>query len=317
MDRLPLAGDGAPRNTTRRIRKIQASCRALQEPQIINAPLLHKGGYMIQQLSIEYLHFRRFIMRSLFVAIAVIAFFYFGHFIHCNFYNCDTNLTDPAISSILGLISTLFSIVAGLLISASYSQFNAQRADIQQIVSSLLHVDFILQHHLQDSREATECLHRQALRIRERFWPSNATLASKDMSYEDIISDLDLITKIFDSLISEEERLSNDVFVIKGLLGDIMKTQFSMIRGIRNRIPKLLLWIVFSWACSIFFIFGLAYAVSTVSIYILLVGTAAVAGAFYLILELTNPFIGLFSISSNVLDILINRLENQLDKANS
>ena len=76
----------------------------------------------------------------------------------------------------------------------------------------------------------------------------------------------------------------------------------SMIRSLSNRVPNLLVNVVMGWARASFFGYGLLAGLNAMTFFIAAVGSVAIASAIFLILEMSDPYSGLFRIPSASLD---------------
>jgi len=246
-----------------------------------------------------------FIVKAMGVAILMMALSYGGRFCGDLFTPEEISASRQLASTVFGFVSVLFSIVLGLLVSAGHQKFNAFRTDIQKIVSSLMHVGYILRHLGANSGESLRAVVVLAENIRDRIWTGGGE--RKFRSYDSIFADLELITRSMNEIGGDIEHRS-EVVELRGLLAEIMNVQLTVFRETRNRVPILLLSVVFGWACLIFFFLGFAMRPGVASFYIVLAGALSVAGAYYLILELSHPFAGLFSISSDMFDLSIRHI---------
>ena len=80
----------------------------------------------------------------------------------------------------------------------------------------------------------------------------------------------------------------------RDILGTIVETQVTMIRSLVDRVPFLLLAVVLGWSCVLFFGYGLLSDVDALTIVLAALGAICVASAVLLILELSDPYSGLF-----------------------
>ncbi len=87
--------------------------------------------------------------------------------------------------------------------------------------------------------------------------------------------------------------------------GTIIDTQMTMIRSLVNRVPFLLLAVVLGWSCVLFFGYGLLSAIDALTIVLAALGAICVGSAVLLILELSDPYSGLFRMSPEGFDGLI------------
>jgi hypothetical protein len=78
-----------------------------------------------------------------------------------------------------------------------------------------------------------------------------------------------------------------------------------MARQLGNPVPLLLMVVVVGWSALLFFCFGLLATMSWISFLAQFLGSLAVAAAFFMILEFSSPYSGLFRISPVGVDGLI------------
>lgn len=78
-----------------------------------------------------------------------------------------------------------------------------------------------------------------------------------------------------------------------------------MSRQLRNPFPKVLLICVVCWATLLFTCVGELPTVNALSVVYEALGAASVASAIYLILEFSQPYLGLFRIPSESVDQVI------------
>ena len=100
-------------------------------------------------------------------------------------------------------------------------------------------------------------------------------------------------------------------------LGDdfstLIETQVTMIRSLVDRVPTLLLVVVLGWSCVLFFGYSLLSAIDALTILLAALGSICVGSAVFLILELSDPYSGLFRMPSEGFDGLIRTLTKRAD----
>jgi hypothetical protein len=87
-----------------------------------------------------------------------------------------------------------------------------------------------------------------------------------------------------------------------------VQTHYLMSRQLRSPIPKALLISVVCWATLLFSCIGASSSVNALAIIYEALGAAAVASAIYLILEFSQPYLGLFRISPEGVDHVVAEL---------
>ncbi len=92
------------------------------------------------------------------------------------------------------------------------------------------------------------------------------------------------------------------------LSASVIETHYLMSRQLRNPLPSALIDVVVLWAAFLFCCVGMAATTNTVALTVEFLGAVAVASAIFLILELSQPYFGLFRISSEGIDQVIEAL---------
>jgi hypothetical protein len=88
------------------------------------------------------------------------------------------------------------------------------------------------------------------------------------------------------------------------LSASIVQTHYLMSTQLRNPFPKTLLISVVCWATLLFTV-GATSTINALSIIYEALGAASVASAIYLILEFSQPYLGLYRIPSDSVDQVI------------
>ena len=99
---------------------------------------------------------------------------------------------------------------------------------------------------------------------------------------------------VFESLRPANDDQRQHLAAARDLFGTIVDTQLTMIRSIVNPVPNLLLTVVVGWACLLFFGYGLMSAINLLTAIMAALGALSVGSAAFLILELSDPYVGLF-----------------------
>jgi hypothetical protein len=92
-------------------------------------------------------------------------------------------------------------------------------------------------------------------------------------------------------------------------------TQMLMARQLARPLPPFLLITVVLWAAALFLGNGVVAKINVVSIVSHLIGAVAVGSAIFLILELSSPYTGVFRLSSQGVDRLLEILKAKQDGA--
>jgi hypothetical protein len=168
----------------------------------------------------------------------------------------------------------------------------------------ILQLDFALERYGPDARAGRELLHGLVARARERFWRGKG-VGRPGSIYSEARGDLRSIADFFASLKPAKEEQREFIGAAKQAFARIVETTLLMARQLANPVPLLLMVVVVGWSALLFFCFGLLAPLSWISVLAQFLGSLAVAAAFFMILEFSSPYSGLFRISPVGIDSLI------------
>ncbi len=209
------------------------------------------------------------------------------------------------ITSVVGLVATLLSVVIGLLVWTSYGQFNTQQSDVETLGRSIARLDFYLRKLGPKAAAARAVVRKQAFQVRARFWPDDRDVAPHAIVYDTVHADAQAMLAALEAWRPTDEDQRHSLDLARENFSKLLETQMSMARTLANRVPNLLLNVVLGWACALFFGYGLLAGINALTFFMAAVGSVAVASAIFLILEMSDPYSGLFRISSASFDQLI------------
>jgi hypothetical protein len=217
--------------------------------------------------------------------------------------------------SIVGLVASLLSLVLGLLIWTSHGLFTTQQSQLQTIVRSGIILDFTLKEYGAETARARALLREHLKRARARFWDASAE-RRRIYFHAELPADILAMRAFVISLRPANEEQRQHLATVRDLFGTIVETQFTMIRTLTDPVPDLLLHVVLGWACLLFFGYGLLSAIDPVTIVLAACGAMAVSSAIFLILELSDPYTGLFRMTDASFSALVEAfMEDQETKA--
>jgi len=220
----------------------------------------------------------------------------------------DLAASSGIIGSIMGLIATLLSIVLGLLVWTAYGQFTAQQTQLQTIARAAIQIDFDLRGCGAKAASARALLRQQILNTHARFWTGKSSGLLRPEAYDDVRSDAETMLAALSELrpVSEDEK--RRLTGAEANYATFVETQATIIRNLANRVPMLLLMVVLGWSCLLFLGYGLLAPFSALTGLAAVVGATAVATAILLILELSDPYSGLFRMSDAAFKLIIKAL---------
>ena len=215
------------------------------------------------------------------------------------------------VGSVVGLVASLLSLVLSLLIWTSHGLFTTQQSQLQTIGHSIVRLDFFLKAYGAEAERGRALLREHVKRIRARLWDD---LDGRRFIYHsDLPEDVLRMIAFFVSLHPANDQQRHYLQSAREQFGTIVDTQMTMIRSLVNRVPTLLLVVVLGWSCVLFFGYGLVSAVDALTVFLASLGSICVASAVFLILELSDPYSGLFRMPREGFDGLIRTLTKRAD----
>ena len=201
---------------------------------------------------------------------------------------------------VMGLIATMAALVLSLLVASANSSYDRQSSELKTLSTNILLLDRTLKFYGTSAKEARAGLRDAIVQTHNRIWSregvrpenldSTATQKSVNASIEQLLS---LSPK------TDAERMMQSRAVQESEA--ISQSRLLMFEQLGGSIPWPFLTVLIFWICVLFLGFGLFARFNTTVTVALLVGALSVAGAIFLILELSDPYRGLMRISDEPL----------------
>ena len=198
----------------------------------------------------------------------------------------------------MALIATLSALVVGLLIAAAKSSFDTQTGQLRQITADLILLDNILAQYGPEARPIREQIRSTVGPFADRLWREKEAGTrgpfETDGSEEQVYLEIQKLSPHDDvqrSLQSRAVQISNDLAQVRFLL--FVESE--------NLIPTPFLAVLAFWLMIIFASFTLFSPLNVTVLTCLCLFALSAACAIFLILQLSRPFTGLMSISSEPL----------------
>jgi hypothetical protein len=195
----------------------------------------------------------------------------------------------------VGLIATLAALLLGLLIAAAKSSFDTQSTQVTQITADIILLDNLLAQYGPEARPIRQQMRSAIGPWVDQLWrekqASSATPSEVNASAEQVylaIQGLSAQNDLQRALQARAAQISND----------LAQTRFLLFAESGNVIPAPILGILVLWLVIIFASFSLFSALNVTVFTCLSLFALSASCAIFLILELSQPFSGLMTISS-------------------
>ncbi|HKN31168.1 MAG TPA: hypothetical protein VJY34_26155 [Roseiarcus sp.] len=244
-----------------------------------------------------------FVRRAVLVACVVFAGCLVGHALQRLLPQEHLADAKSAITTIQGLVTLLLALVLGLLVWTSYGVYSQQRSEAQTLGSQILQLDLALDRYGPEADRGRELLKKELIATRERFWgrdgagPALTTYAQSQAE----LRSMDGFAALKPT--TDEQRRALDK--TRQLSESIVETHYLMSRQLCDALPHSLLVSVVCWATLVFTCVGALSKFNALALIYEALGAASVSSAIYLILEFSQPYVGLFNIPSDGIDHVI------------
>ena len=218
----------------------------------------------------------------------------------------ERHTTGPArdmIGAIVGLLTLLCALVTGLLIWTAYGVYAGQNIAIQTLASKVLQLDLALADYGPEANAERAGLRDRLGTTIDQVWgtrESDANFAAN--SFASAIRVMREPEKAIGNLQPSTDEQRQAVATAKSDIEAIGQSRLQMSFALTAPLSYPLLLTVVGWVFFLFLGFGLMSRGNIMSVMALAVGAVAVASAVLLILDLSNPYSGIFRASAAPLE---------------
>jgi hypothetical protein len=202
------------------------------------------------------------------------------------------------IGAIVGLLTLLCALVTGLLIWTAYGVYSGQNAQVQALASKVMQLDLALSDYGPEA-SATRAQLRDALgKTIDQIW--SASQSDRNFVADNFASALQNMRareKALAGLRPSTDEQKQALAAAMSMSDAIAQARMQMSFGLSAPVSYPLVLTVVGWVVCLFCGFGLTARGTVTSVVALAVGSIAVASAVLLILDLSNPYSGLFRAS--------------------
>ena len=197
-----------------------------------------------------------------------------------------------------GLIATISALVLGLLIASAKNSYDARVTQFKQITADVILLDLLLEQYGPDARNLRILLRSGLPTVIERI--TNEGRSAKPVPFEATIEAQNFVNRIQQLKPDTEAQRLVQARMINAAV-DTARSRLALFVQSHDSIPVPFLTILVFWLTIIFASFGLFVRRAPVVIITFVVGALSVSGALFLILEMDQPFAGMFQISTEPL----------------
>jgi hypothetical protein len=213
------------------------------------------------------------------------------------------------IGAIMGLVSLLLALVLGALVASAYGFFTTQKANIETLCARSLELDLAFRQYGAETQPLRDMLKASMTGAHEAIW-GNGTTYRQQFDFGTYISRFEKWNEMIASLNPHTPAQTQLLSAMIASSSAYQQTRMFTSLQLASPFSWPLLIIVVSWAMLLFCGFGVLSALNPTSAAALALGSFAVASAIFLILELSQPYTGLFRIPAAAMEQTLAALES-------
>jgi hypothetical protein len=199
------------------------------------------------------------------------------------------------IGAVMGLVTLLLALVLGTLVGSSYSVFAAQKANVETLCMRAVQLDLAFREFGADADPLRKVLESSMQGAYDAVWGSGgayrqqfdaSVYMASFLHWDDMVDSLNAKTPTQRQLLG----------VISAESSSFQQTRILTSLQLAGTMSWPLLIVVISWAMLLFCGYGVLSGVNGTSAFALGLGAFAVASAIFLVVELSQPYTGVFRV---------------------
>jgi hypothetical protein len=206
------------------------------------------------------------------------------------------------VGAVTGLVTLLLALVLGLLIWTAFGVYSAQKASIQTTALNDLRFDAALSDFGPEAAEGRKILRSGIARTIVQIWAGDYDGDFVEKNYRYALSSLKEREAFLNFLQPSSDKQKADQAEALQAASSIGQARLQMALALVDPVNYALLSIVAAWATCLFCGYGLLSKPHPMSYVILAVGALAIASALDVIIDLSDPYSGLFQVSPHPLN---------------
>jgi hypothetical protein len=210
----------------------------------------------------------------------------------------DHHLRDDSkdiVKTASGIMATLVALVIGLLVSSSKASYDQASSGVTQIGAKIILLDRALGRYGPETKAVRKRMREGIASTIERLWPTDRGLKPSLAAVEQTSMD-DVQDMIVQLAPQDEARRAIRSRALK-ICGEVAHWRWLMIEQAQTTPPTVFLGMLIFWLTVLFTSLGLLAPRNVTTWCCLFVCAVSMAGAIYLILEMSRPLEGAVQIS--------------------
>jgi hypothetical protein len=193
------------------------------------------------------------------------------------------------------LVATIAGLVLGLLINSAKTNFDIQRDEIRHLTANLILLDHVLERYGEEARPARGLLRDTAAAFVDRIWSDGAVKPTANAPFATIPVGEALEQAIRSLMPKTEAQRAYQIEAVQ-TLNTILQERLLLYEQSTGAMPMAFLTVLILWLFVLFVSFSLFSPMSPTALAAIAVIALSASAAFFLILEMYQPFDGLMQI---------------------
>jgi hypothetical protein len=210
------------------------------------------------------------------------------------------------IGGVVGQLTLLLVLVNGLLIWTAYGVFSTQQTELQTLAARALEFDLEMRQYGPLADEGRSILRTDLVWAHEQFWGDDTSRAA---AYEASYKAMGNMNKFLDGLEPKTPAQTNLLSSARANYAFIGEQRLLMSLQATTPVPWPLVYAVTFWSSVMFASMGLLSRLGPMSVAMLILGSASIGLAIFLILEFSKPYSGSIRVSPAPLEQAILALD--------
>lgn len=196
-----------------------------------------------------------------------------------------------------GLIATLTALVLGLLVSSAKGSYDTMSDEIKQSSVTFIVLNHQLEKYGPETKGIREMLLSNLRFALNKIWPAESKAKIDIQAVENIAGVEGVRDKILELKPQNENQRVIQASALQ-ICSDLAHSRWLLIEQAQNTLPTPFLVVLIFWLVIFFISFGLMSPNNGTVVAVMLVCTISMAGAIFLVLELSHPLQSTIKISS-------------------
>ncbi len=200
------------------------------------------------------------------------------------------------IGAMTGLLGLLLALVLGTLIGSAYALYAVEKSEIETLSARSLQLDSALETFGPEAQPGRDGLRRAITQSYESIW-GRGTADLGNMHVKSVLAGSKMLEQFLASLTPKTDLQKQALANANTAAAQITQTRILMDLQLASGVNWPMLSIVVCWSLLLFCGYGLVSPFNATVVVSMALGAIAVASAIFLIIELTDPFVGLLKLS--------------------